>query len=59
MRRFLLFLFIVFFPVVAQAAPVKDAHTAVELIAPEQSIAPGRPFLVGLSMVMDDQWHTY
>lgn len=38
---------------------VKDAHTAVELITPVPSIQPGRPFWVGLRMVMDEEWHVY
>ncbi|MBN1869218.1 MAG: hypothetical protein JW847_01400 [Candidatus Omnitrophica bacterium] len=41
------------------AAPVKDAHTRVELITEVSGIQPGRPFWVGLHMKMDDKWQVY
>ena len=46
------------------AAPVSAAlrqvgHVQVDLISESQSIQAGKPFMVGLHLVMDDHWHVY
>jgi thiol:disulfide interchange protein DsbD len=43
-------------PVVAQ--PVETRHATAELITDVASIQPGRPFTVGLHLVMEKGWHT-
>ena len=50
---------VVLAPQSAQAAPVKTAHTQVELLADVSSVQPGQPFTVGLSLAPDPGWHTY
>ncbi|HET7772511.1 MAG TPA: protein-disulfide reductase DsbD domain-containing protein [Burkholderiaceae bacterium] len=37
----------------------KPGHVAVELMAEVESVQPGRPFWLGLSMLHDEKWHTY
>jgi thiol:disulfide interchange protein DsbD len=54
---FILALFM--FPRAVSAEPVRSAYVQVELITNIQSIRPGQPFWVGLSMDMDDGWQTY
>jgi len=43
----------------AAAAPVRDAHTEVELIAENKSIQPGVPFWIGFRMAPEKGWHNY
>ena len=44
---------------VLSAEVVYDAHTEVELVSDNQSVAPGKPFWVALRMKMDPHWHVY
>jgi thiol:disulfide interchange protein DsbD len=41
------------------AQPVNTRYATAELIAEVSSIQPGRPFTVGLHLVMEKGWHTY
>ncbi len=43
----------------AVAAPVRDQHIEVELVAETASIQPGHPFTVALRIRHDPHWHTY
>lgn len=43
----------------AWSEPVRDKHVTAELVAEHTSYQPGRPFWVGLRLVMDPHWHTY
>ncbi len=43
----------------ASAEPVRVRAVQAELVSEVGSILPGRPFWVGLRLVMDPHWHTY
>ena len=53
----LFYLILFFHP--AFAAPVYDAHTQVDLISENVSVAAGKPFWVAVRMKMDPGWHVY
>lgn len=42
-----------------QSSPVARDHVVVELVSEVESIQPGRPFRVGLSIEHEPEWHTY
>lgn len=42
-----------------EAEPVRLGHVQAELVSPNVTIQPGRPFMVGLRLAMDDEWHVY
>ncbi|MBA3848501.1 MAG: hypothetical protein C0502_00715 [Opitutus sp.] len=46
-------------PAPATAQPVRNGAVAVELVAADASIQPGRPFWVALKMDHDEHWHSY
>jgi thiol:disulfide interchange protein DsbD len=41
------------------AEPIRVGHVQAELVTPSKSIQPGRPFMVGLHLIMDEHWHVY
>jgi len=41
------------------AEPVRFGHVQAELITPSQAIQPGRPFMVGVRLILDEHWHVY
>ena len=43
----------------ADKAEVDGQHIRVRLVSEQTTIAPGRPFWVGLHQTLDDGWHTY
>jgi thiol:disulfide interchange protein DsbD len=43
----------------AIAAPQQVGHVQVELISETESFQAGRPFTVGLHLIMDEHWHVY
>jgi DsbC/DsbD-like thiol-disulfide interchange protein len=43
----------------ASAASTEKAHVKASLVAEVDSVTPGRPFLVGVRLEMDQGWHTY
>lgn len=43
----------------ADAAPVKTAHVALELVAQSQGVTPGGQVVVALSQDIQTEWHTY
>lgn len=43
----------------AVAAPVRDQHVEVELVAEPVAIVPGRTFWAGVRVAHDEHWHTY
>ena len=46
-------------PVELLAGAVRAGPVKAELIAREQSVRPGQPFLVAVRLMMDEGWHTY
>jgi thiol:disulfide interchange protein/DsbC/DsbD-like thiol-disulfide interchange protein len=43
----------------AAPGPVRKGSVSVELVAAQQSIQPGQPFIVALKIDHDEHWHTY
>jgi DsbC/DsbD-like thiol-disulfide interchange protein len=41
------------------AAGTEKAHVRASLVAEVDAVSPGRPFLVGVRLEMDEGWHTY
>ncbi len=41
------------------AAPVRDAHTEVELVADAAAVSPGSSFRAGVIFRLDPEWHVY
>lgn len=48
-----------FLPTDATAEQTRVGHVRVELVSEVTAIEPGRPFWVGLHMLMDEHWHVY
>ncbi|MFT7538670.1 MAG: thiol:disulfide interchange protein [Lysobacterales bacterium] len=43
----------------AQATPIYEAHTNIQLIAEDKTLKPGSIVAIGLDMDMDENWHIY
>ena len=42
-----------------ESAPVVSAHATASLVSDVDSVAPGKPFHLGLRLRLADGWHTY
>ena len=51
--------FLALAPGSTRAQAVRSGPVEARLVAAETSVQPGRPFLVGLSLSMDPDWHVY
>lgn len=43
----------------AQSEPVRDKNVVARFVSDQSTIAPGKPFTLGLELTIDETWHTY